>query len=196
MGIFPAIWGVWLFTAFFVLLALLSLVGAVRFNRLWVKGILAGCCLISIVTIISAYLTGFTFHLNTAAPVAGDRMVYIIPPCFCNPDSIVQADLIAVRVRDGHVQWRHPIQSNGFMGGVQFVSDDHNVYVSGDWSYQANTITALDGQTGRQVWQVTSDVGGRLVGAANGRVILADIHTTILLDAMTGKEMARFAIDD
>lgn len=196
MGIFPSLWQIWLYTIIFAIIALVSLVGIFMFDRRWIKGIWAGCCLIAVLVLTGGYLTGFTFHLNTAAPVSSDRLVYVFPPCLCRPDSGLQTELIAVRVRDGHVQWRHPAVSNGLIGIAQFVSDGQRVYLlepSLNASDGGHILIALDAQTGRQIWQV-SHVGGRLVGEANGHVTIDSGGTTLILDAATGTRLVRLPV--
>lgn len=193
MGIFPGMWQVWLYTAIFALLAALCLVGVYLAERKLAKGIWAGCCLIALVAIVGAYLTGFTFHRNTSAPVSTDRLVYLMPSHGGPPDSGLYTELDAVRVRDGHVQWRHPAVSNGLIGIAHYVSDDQRVYLlepslnASDGGY---ILIALDAHTGHQVWQATH-VGAPLIGEANGRLTLDAVGATLILDAATGKQLVR-----
>lgn len=200
MGFFPSIWVVWLYTALFALLTVLGLAGAFKSTRPRTKGIWSGCCLFALLALASAYLTGFTFHLNTPAPVSSDRLVYLVPQCvfFCVPDSNVQTEIVAVRVRDGQVQWRHPIRRSGLGPNDTFINDDQHVYLEQyalDASHpREDVFTALDAHSGHQVWQVVSDVGWTMVGAADGRLTLENQQTILILDAGTGKELLRLPI--
>jgi outer membrane protein assembly factor BamB len=147
------------------------------------------------VALAGAYLTGFTFRLNTAAPVSADRLVYLVPYCLCPPDSTVQTNLEAVRVRDGQIQWRHPIRRSGLGPNDTFISDDQHVYLEQYAPDAAHlreyVVTALDAHSGHQVWRVTSATGGTLVSAANGRLTLSTLQTTLLLDAATGQALVQ-----
>lgn len=197
MGIFPSMSNVWLYIVVFSLLALLGLFGAFMAARRRTKGIWGGCCLIALVALASGYLTGFTFHLNTSAPVSSDRLVYLIPMGPRRPDANIQTALVAVRLRDGHVQWRHPVRTGPWIGYAQYASDERHVYLleaALNTNSRGYLVTAFDAQSGHQDWQVTSDVGGTLVGVANGRLILEDLATTLVLDASTGQELQRLPV--
>lgn len=198
MGYFPAIWTVWIYTAVFALIALVGAAGAITSSRPRIRGAMVACCILALVALASAYITGFTFHLNTAAPISTDRLVYLVPNCLCVPDSNVQTDLEAVRVRDGQIQWRHPIRLSSFGASDRFISDDRYVYLE-QYSPDAThlreyIITALDAHSGHQVWQTTSDIGGNLAITANGRLTLTNGQTDLILDPMTGKDLLRLPV--
>jgi hypothetical protein len=109
------------------------------------------------VALAAAYLTGFTFHLNASAPVSQDDLVYLVPNCLCGPDSNVDTDLEAVRVRDGMVHWRHPLRKIGLGPSDTFISDAQHVYLqqyAPDATHQSEyVVSALDAHPSRQVWQ-------------------------------------------
>jgi|GEM_PF-2224666 outer membrane protein assembly factor BamB len=196
MGIFPFMLMIWVYTAVLVLFAVCSLVGVFKATHPWAKGIWGAFCILAILVLAGTYLTGFTFHLNASAPVSSDRLVYLIPSCLCAPDSNVQNGLVAVRVRDGQVQWRHVTQG---INVIAFASDDQRVYVLEkrlNTNDQGYILTALDAHSGHQTWQVTSEIGGRLLGVSDGRLTLANSQTTFILDANTGKELLRVPVAD
>jgi hypothetical protein len=202
MGYVPALWMIWVSTALVVLLAVACLVGVIRSTRLRAKGAWGAGCVIALVALAVAYLTGFTFHLNAPAPVSPDAMVYLWGKCQCGPDSPVQAALLAVRVRDGTVQWRYPLRGGGNDLGPSdtFISDAQHVYVQQQapdaTSASAYVVTALDVHSGRQVWQASSAAGARLLSVADGQLTLSNFDTTLILDTQTGREVLRVSLGD
>jgi outer membrane protein assembly factor BamB len=189
---------IWVATALLVLLAAGCLVGVWKAAHLRTKATWGAGCVIGLVAVAAAYLTGFTFHLNASAPVAQDDLVYLVPNCLCVPDSNIDTNLEAVRVRDGMVQWRHPLRKSGLGTSDTFISDAQHVYVlqyAPDAAHQNDyVVTALDAHSGRQVWQAIIEGGAQLVSAGNGRVTLSNINTTLILDAGTGRELLRLPV--
>lgn len=209
MGFFVSLWMIWVYTALFVLLAVMCLAGLIRSTRRRARGAWGTGCGIAFLALAVAYLTGFTFHRNVSAPVSTADVAYLVPACPGPPDSCSPAYLDAVRVSDGQLLWRYPIRRsdpsphdrfiNDSVINDTFISDTHYLYLeqyAPDATHlQENVITALDAHSGRQVWQVVVAIAdGAWMGAFNGRLMLSTSHTTLILDAATGKELAQVAV--
>lgn len=198
VGYFPSLWIIWVSSALLALLAVVCVVGVFKSMRPGVKGAWGAGCVLTLVALAGAYVTGFTFHLNTAAPVSTDRLVYLVPNCVCHPDANVHTELDAVRVRDGQIQWRYPLRRGGMGPSDAFISDERHVYVeqqSPDATQREFVVTALDARSGRQVWHVRDALGGgTFVSAAHGRLVLSTAQSTLILDAATGSELARVPV--
>lgn len=108
MGYLPSLWMIWVSTALVVLLAVMCLAGVWRATRLRAKGAWGAGCVIALVALVVAYLTGFTFHLNAPAPVSTADVAYLVPACLDPPGPCSGTDLDAVRVSDGQILWHHP----------------------------------------------------------------------------------------
>ncbi len=198
MGYFPSFWIIWFSSALLALLAVVCVVGVFKSMRLGVKGAWGAGCVLTLIALAGAYITGFTFHLNTAAPASTERLVYLVPNCVCQPDANIHTELDAVRVRDGQIQWRHPLRRGGLGPSDAFISDEQHVYVeqqSPDATQREFVVTALDARTGRQVWHVRNALGGgTFVSAAHGRLVLSTVQSTLILDTATGSELARVPV--
>jgi outer membrane protein assembly factor BamB len=198
MGFFASLWMIWVYTALFVLLCFVCLIGLIVSTRQRAKWAWGVGCVIALVALAAAFLTGFTFHLNASAPVARVDVVYLTPGCLGPPDSCTQTDLTAVRVSDGQILWRHPIRE-GFGGSDTFISDAQHLYLD-QYALDAthlheDVITALDAHSGRQVWQVVVAMNSAWVGVFSGRLVLSTSrHTTLILDGATGKTLAQLAV--
>jgi hypothetical protein len=179
------------YTALLALVAIVCAVGGFASQRVRSRWISGGVCAVALVALGGAYQTGFTFRLNRAATVATDRLVYLVPNCLCNPDSNNETDPLAVHVRNGQIAWRHPIRTSGLGPNNTFTSDDQRVYLqqyAPDASHlNESVLTALDAQTGQQLWQVTNTTTGSWVGAFSGRLVLSNLQSTWALDATTGQ---------
>jgi hypothetical protein len=88
---------VWVYTGLLSLVAVVCLAGAIKGSRPQIRVMLGVCCILALVALAGAYVTGFTFHLNRDAPVSTNSLVYMIPGCSCVHDQNLQT----VRVRDG-----------------------------------------------------------------------------------------------
>lgn len=85
-----------------------------------------------------------------------------------------------------------------FIHDDAFISDAHHLYLeqyAPDATHWGETvITALDANSGRQVWQVVPGIDGAGMGVFTGRLVLSTNQTTLILDAATGKELAQVAV--
>lgn len=199
MGIFPVFLSAWIYTGAFGVLGFFGLCGVLYLaDRKHTRAIFCALSVISIIAIITAWFTGFTFHLNTSAPLPDDRILYTFPYQPGPPDSINTTDLVAVRERDGQALWRYTLNDVSPLGGglPRIASDDQRVYllrsVMSPDTVKAYTITALSASSRRQIWRVTADLGGRITATGDGRIMLGDQKTTVFLDASTGRETLRF----
>jgi hypothetical protein len=107
--------------------------------------------------------------------------------------------LVALALASGDVRWKSPVQGEIFMGAARW--KEVLVHTSGDASFGSvrsrSHVTALDARTGERLWRYA--VGGRLGKpevAAAMVFVPWDLQSLVVLDAHTGRELARLRATD
>jgi hypothetical protein len=91
MGIFPMSLVAWIYTAGFGVLAFFGLCGFLYLaDRKRTKAAFGILSIISLIAIVVAWFTGFTFHLNTSAPLPDDRVLYTFLISLARPIPLIQ----------------------------------------------------------------------------------------------------------
>ena len=103
----------------------------------------------------------------------------------------------ALDPRDGKLMWKTEVGPGGFLGGIEFgaATDGERVYVGISNHPKQGSVSALDGATGKILWQTMNPDGKSnfgpltLTGTGDNRVVFAGSSGNFMraYDAKTGK---------
>ncbi len=108
-------------------------------------------------------------------------------------------ELMAFALATGEPAWRAPVQGEVYLGAARW--RQIVVYACGDVAFGSgrsrSRVTALDAQTGRRLWQHTVDGRVGKPEAAGAMFFVPwDLQNLTVLDARTGREVARLRATD